>query len=289
MVLNPIMNLHVINTGNFKLDGGAMFGVVPKSLWNRVYPADENNMCNLGLRSLVVETDDRKILIDAGLGTKQDDKFLGFYYLNGSDSLEKSLHSAGLVREEITDVILTHLHFDHCGGAVEYDPVADSYKPSFPGAGYWISRDQWEWAMHPNPREKASYLKENIMPLSEHDRIRFIDKNTFLLPKVEIRLFYGHTAGMAIPIVHLNNGKTLVYTADLFPTAAHLPLSWVCGYDTQPLVSMKEREDFLAEAFEKKYTFFFEHDINTECCTLKQTNKGIRPDRLMTLKEFLQC
>jgi glyoxylase-like metal-dependent hydrolase (beta-lactamase superfamily II) len=281
------MNLHVIETGNFKLDGGAMFGVVPKSLWYRAYSADENNMCNLSLRCLAVETEDRKILIDTGLGTKQDDKFLGFYYLNGTDSLEKSLLSSGLAKEDITDVILTHLHFDHCGGAVEHDPISDAYKPAFSGAVYWISRDQWEWAMHPNPREKASYLKENIMPLLDHDCIRFIEENTFLLPQVEIRLFYGHTAGMAIPVLHLNNDKTLVFTADLFPTAAHIPLAWLCGYDTQPLVSMKEREDFLAEAYEKKYTLFFEHDINTECCTLKQTNKGIRPDKFMTLEEFL--
>jgi len=281
------MKLHVINTGNLKLDGGAMFGVVPKTLWQKAYPADENNMCNLSMRCLAVEAEGRKIIIDAGLGTKQDEKFLGFYYLNGSDSLERSLNAAGLDRNEITDVILTHLHFDHCGGAVDYDGAAGAYKPAFPRAVYWVSRDQWEWAMHPNPREKASYLKENIMPLMDHGCLRFIEDHSFLLPQVEIRLFYGHTAGMAIPIVHINSDKTLVYTADLFPTTAHIPVSWVCGYDTQPLVSMKEHADFLEEACEKKYTFFFEHDLQTECCTLKKTDKGIRPDKLMTLREFL--
>jgi glyoxylase-like metal-dependent hydrolase (beta-lactamase superfamily II) len=283
------MNLHVINTGNFKLDGGAMFGVVPKSLWQHAYPADENNMCNLSLRCLVVETEDRKIMIDAGLGTKQDERFLNFYYLNGSDSLEKSLQAEGLDRNEITDVILTHLHFDHCGGAVDYKPDTGTYKPAFPHAVYWVSKDQWEWALYPNPREKASFLKENFMPLSDHSCIRFIESNSFLSPQIEIRLFYGHTAGMAVPILHIGDNKTLVYTADLFPTAAHIPVSWVCGYDTQPLVSMKERAEFLSEACEKKYTFFFEHDIHTECLTLKRTEKGIRADKTLSLKEFLAC
>ncbi|MBN2762680.1 MAG: MBL fold metallo-hydrolase [Bacteroidales bacterium] len=281
------MNLHVIETGNFKLDGGAMFGVIPKILWQNVYPADENNLCNLSLRCLVIETEDKKILIDTGLGTKQDEKFFSYYSLNGEESLEKSLHSSGLTKEAITDVIITHLHFDHCGGAVTYDPVTGSYNPAFPNATYRVSRDQWEWAVNPNPREKASFLKENMIPLMNHERIRFIEKETFLFPRVEIRLFNGHTAGMAIPIIHLDSGKTLVYTADLFPTAAHIPVSWVCGYDTQPLVSMKEHADFLAEAFEKQYTLFFEHDINTECCTLKQTKKGIRADRFLSLREFL--
>jgi len=283
------MKLHVINTGNLKLDGGAMFGVVPKTLWQKAYPADENNMCNLSMRCLVVEAEGRKILIDAGLGTKQDEKFLGFYYPNGSDSLERSLKAAGLDRKEITDVILTHLHFDHCGGAVDSDAATGTYKPAFPQAVYWVSRDQWEWAMHPNPREKASYLKENIIPLSDYNCLRFIENNTFLLPQVEIRLFYGHTAGMAIPILHLSKDKALVYMADLFPTAAHIPVSWVCGYDTQPLVSMKERAEFLMEASEKNYTLFFEHDIRMECCTLKQTDKGIRADRNLSLQEFLAC
>ncbi|MBN1413604.1 MAG: MBL fold metallo-hydrolase [Bacteroidales bacterium] len=282
------MNLHVINTGNFKLDGGAMFGVIPKSLWESQYAADENNLCNFSMRCLVVETDGRKIIIDAGLGTKQDEKFLRYYYLNGDDSLESSMRSHGISNKEITDVILTHLHFDHCGGAVEYDRVTQSYQPAFPSAVYWISRDQWDWAINPNPREKASCLKENFMPLMEHGCIRFIEKNIFLFPQIEIKLFYGHTAGLAIPILHIGENKTLVYAADLFPTAAHFPVSWVCGYDTQPLVSIRERTEFLNEAYEKQYTFFFEHDIRTECCTLKQTEKGIRPDRFMTLAEFLR-
>jgi glyoxylase-like metal-dependent hydrolase (beta-lactamase superfamily II) len=281
-----VMKIHKIETGNFKLDGGAMFGVVPKTLWQKAYPADENNLCNLSLRCLLVETGNRKILIDAGIGTKQDEKFLGHYYLNGSDTLEHSLQLAGSGREEITDVVLSHLHFDHCGGAVEINRKTNSYKPAFPNAFYWVSKDQWEWAMQPNAREKASYLKENLMPLMENQCIRFIESNTFLYPHFEIRLFYGHTAGMAIPVIHTGTGKSLVYTADLFPTAAHIPVSWVCGYDTQPLVSMQERADFLQEAFEKNYTFFFEHDLYTECCTLKQTEKGIRVGNTFSLKEF---
>lgn len=265
-----------------------MFGVVPKSLWHKAYPADENNLCNFSMRCLVIETKGKKILIDAGLGTKQDERFLGFYYLNGNDSLEKSFHSTGLTREEITDVILTHLHFDHCGGAVEYDHASQSCKPAFPHAAYWVSKDQWAWALHPNPREKASYLKENFLPLKEHECIRFLESSGFLFPNVEVRLFYGHTAGMTIPILHLGKEKILVYSADLFPTAAHIPVSWVCGYDTQPLVSMKERAEFLNEACEKRYTLFFEHDIQTECCTLKQTEKGVRTDKFMSLQEFIE-
>jgi glyoxylase-like metal-dependent hydrolase (beta-lactamase superfamily II) len=281
------MNLYKIETGNFKLDGGAMFGVVPKTLWQKAYPADENNLCNLSMRCLLLEDDKRKILIDAGIGSKQDEKFFGHYFLNGDDSLDLSLKKVGTAFEEITDVILTHLHFDHCGGAVIYDKESDRLKPAFANASYWVSKDQWKWALSPNAREKASYLKENFFPLFENNQLKFIDQSSFLYPKIEIRLFYGHTAGMIIPLIHIAENKTLVYVADLFPTTSHIPIAWVCGYDTQPLVSMKEREDFLNEAFQKNYTFFFEHDIQTECCTLKQTEKGIRPDRLMLFKEFL--
>jgi len=184
-------------------------------------------------------------------------------------------------------VILTHLHFDHCGGAVIKDQQSEMLKPAFPEAKYWISRDQWEWAINPNAREKASYLRENFMPLFENNQIAFIEQSFFFSPEIEIRLFYGHTAGMIIPLIHFAKHKTLVYVSDLFPTTAHIPVAWVCGYDTQPLVSMKEREEFLNEAYEQKYTFFFEHDIQTECCTLKQTEKGIRADRFISLQEFI--
>lgn len=281
------MKIQKIETGNFKLDGGAMFGVVPKTLWQKAYPADENNLCNLSMRCLLIEDGKRKILINAGIGTKQDEKFFGHYFLNGLDSLESSLKKAGTTPESITDVVLTHLHFDHCGGAVVYDKESNRLKPAFPEATYWVSNDQWEWALNPNAREKASYLKENFMPLFENKQLKFIEQPDFLYPGIEIRLFYGHTAGMAIPVIHYKEGKKLVYVSDLFPTTAHIPIAWVCGYDTQPLVSMREREEFLNEAFQKNCTFFFEHDIQTECCTLKQTEKGIRPDRLMLLKEFL--
>ncbi len=280
------MNIRKIETGNFKLDGGALFGVVPKTLWQKAYPADANNLCNLSMRCLLVEDDTRKILINAGIGTKQDEKFLSHYYLNGADSLELSLKEEGIAPEAITDVVLTHLHFDHCGGAVINDTHSDTLKPAFPEATYWVSRDQWEWAVKPNAREKASFFKENYIPLIENNQLRFIEHSSFLFRAMEIRLFYGHTAGMAIPLIHTDDGHTLVYVSDLFPTTAHIPVAWVCGYDTQPLVSMKEREEFLHEAFQNNYTFFFEHDIYTECCTLKQTEKGIRPDRMMSLRDY---
>ncbi len=269
------MNLHVIPTGNFKLDGGAMFGVVPKSLWQKVYPADENNMCNLSLRLLLLEDENRKIIIDTGLGDKQDEKFFSYYYLNGDDSLDKSLDTAGIKKEEITDVILTHLHFDHCGGAVETDTKNNRLKTTFPEATYWCSYDQWEWAVKPNHREKASYLKENIMPIQESGQLRLFQDGFNLTSSIRIRLFSGHSNGLAVPFINYRN-RVVVFVADIIPTAAHIPLAWICGYDTQPLISLKEKETFLKEAVDNKYILFFEHDLYTSCCTLQQTQKGVR-------------
>jgi glyoxylase-like metal-dependent hydrolase (beta-lactamase superfamily II) len=269
------MKLISIETGNFKLDGGAMFGVVPKSLWQKVYPADENNMCNFSLRALYVEDEGRKILIDAGLGQKQDEKFFGYYYLNGSDSLEKSLHKEGIDKSVITDVILTHLHFDHCGGAVEYHKDGKTFRPAFPNATYWCSHDQWNWALMPNQREKPSYFDENILPIRDSGQLKLFEHDFDLTPNVRIRLYNGHSQGMAVPFIRYQD-RIVVYMADLIPTSSHVPLSWICGYDTQPLVSLKEKEQFLNEASKNNYILFFEHDLHTVCCTLQQTRKGIR-------------
>ncbi len=279
------MKLYKIDCGNFKLDGGAMFGVVPKSLWNKVYPADENNMCNLSTRCLLVESTDRKVLIDTGLGTKQSDKFFSYYYRNGSFSLDASLTANGFNREDITDVILTHLHFDHSGGAVS---LADEgkYEPTFPNATYWVSGTQWHWAMEPNLREKASFLPENFEALEKSGKLRFVDQETFFSKNIQLRFFDGHTAGLMIPFIDCEH-HTLVYVGDLIPIAANIPASWVCGFDTRPLISVQEKEAFLHEALKNNYVLFFEHDIYNECCTLKSTEKGIRMDKSMSLEEFL--
>ncbi|MBN1598167.1 MAG: MBL fold metallo-hydrolase [Bacteroidales bacterium] len=277
------MKLYKIETGNFKLDGGAMFGVVPKSLWNKVYPADENNMCNLAMRCLLIETNHKLILIDTGIGNKQDDKFFQYYYLNGNDSLLESLQSLNFSPEDITDVILTHLHFDHCGGAVSKNGAG--YILTFPNATHWISGPQWRWAMEPNQREKASYLYENIQPIDQSGKLRFIDTEIAFTKDIQLRFFNGHTEGLIVPFIASKN-YTLVYVSDLLPTKAHIPVSWICGYDTRPLISMQERMDFLQSAYKNNYVLFFEHDIFTECCTLQETEKGIRVDKTFTLNEL---
>jgi glyoxylase-like metal-dependent hydrolase (beta-lactamase superfamily II) len=279
------MKLFKLETGNFKLDGGAMFGVVPKVLWNKVYPSDANNLCNLSLRCLLIQTEEKLILIDAGIGNKQSEKFFSYYYLNGADSLDKSLHAAGFLPTDVTDVILTHLHFDHCGGAVIKDS-RDNYLLKFPNALHWVSKAQWNWALNPNFREKASYFKENIEPIHKSGNLRIIEKEGNFTDEISIRLFHGHSEGLIIPLIKYRH-NTIVYTSDLIPTVSHLPSSWICGFDTQPLLTMKEREDFIAEAEEKKYILFFEHDIYTECCTLKKSEKGIRMDKKFTFEEFL--
>jgi glyoxylase-like metal-dependent hydrolase (beta-lactamase superfamily II) len=279
------MNLYKLETGKFRLDGGAMFGVVPKTLWNQAYPADENNLCNLSMRCLLIETNDKKILIDAGIGNKLDEKFLSHYYLNGDFSMEKSLDANGFTFDDITDVVLTHLHFDHCGGAVSKDNQNNLFL-TFPNAKYWVSLAQYKWAMNPNQREKASYFRDNIQPIVEKKQMHFIGEETMLYPGIQLRLFNGHTDGLMIPFIKYKN-KTLVFTADLLPTAAHIPASWVCGYDTRPLISMDERNSFLSEVVQNNYVLFFEHDIYRECCTLKESEKGIRMDRSFTLSEFL--
>tara|TARA_B100001057_G_C22826368_1_gene941591 strand:- start:245 stop:1102 length:858 start_codon:yes stop_codon:yes gene_type:complete len=275
------MKLHVLNTGYFKLDGGAMFGVVPKSLWSRTNPPDQNNMCSWALRSLLIEDGKRLILIDTGMGEKQSDKFFSYYYPYGEDSLDKNLKKLGYSRNDITDVFLTHLHFDHCGGAVEWNKERNGYRPAFKNARYWSTRKHWEWAINPNEREKASFLKENILPIQESGQLHFIQQNEDyaknVFPNFDVLFVDGHTESMMIPHIQYK-GKTLVFMADLLPSVGHIPLPYVMGYDVRPLITMKEKGMFLEKAQKEDYILFLEHDSINECCTLKETEKGIRLD-----------
>ena len=284
------MKLYSVNTGYFKLDGGAMFGVVPKSIWNKINPADENNMCSWALRCLLIEDGNRLILVDNGMGDKQDAKFFSYYYLHGDDTLDKSLAKHGVHRDDITDVFLTHLHFDHCGGSIIRD--GDKLVPGFKNATYWSNEAHWEWALNPNDREKASFLKENIIPIKESGQLKFIPE----IPEVKANLvgsFYGnlnilfvngHTAAMMIPKIKYKD-KTIVYMADLLPSQGHIPIPYIMAYDIYPLKSMNEKKTFLREALQNDYILFFEHDPQYECCTLHQTERGIRPKNFFKLDE----
>ncbi len=281
------MKVHSIHISNFKLDGGAMFGVVPKVLWHKQYPADENNLCNWALRCILVDTGDRRILVDNGCGDKQDDKFFSHLYLNGGYGLDGALDRHGYTPGDITDIVLTHLHFDHCGGGVKFNHEKTGFELTFPNAKYWVSRQQWAWAMNPNRREAASYLKENMLPMEESGQLFFIDENRELYPGFSVRLFNGHTEGQIIPFIRYNN-KTIVFTADLIPSTVHIPVPWIMGYDTIPLMVMEEKESFMKEAFENCYILFFEHDVFHECCNLKDTPKGIRVKDTFTLEEYFK-
>jgi glyoxylase-like metal-dependent hydrolase (beta-lactamase superfamily II) len=269
------MKLYPVNAGFFKLDGGAMFGVVPKSIWNKTNPADENNMCNWAMRCLLVVDGDRLILIDNGMGDKQDPKFFSHYYLNGNDTLEKSLKANGFGFDDITDVFLSHLHFDHCGGGIKWNPDHTQYETVFKNATYWSNERHWKWATQPNNRERASFLKENILPMQESGRLKMIAEGEDLLPGFKIVFANGHTDGMMLPHLHYK-GRTLVFVADLLPSVGHIPLPYVMGYDTRPLITLQEKEKFLKEAADKEYVLFLEHDPLNECCTVMQTEKGIR-------------
>ncbi len=282
------MQLHSIHTGLFKLDGGAMFGVVPKSIWQRTNPADENNMCTWAMRSLLIEDGDKLILIDNGMGDKQDEKFFGYYYRHGGFSLENSLKKAGFSMEDITDVFLTHLHFDHCGGGVVWkDREKKIAETAFPNATYWSNTDHWQWAIHPNAREKASFLKENLLPMEESGQLKLIDSmDSSPFSQFDILYVDGHTDKMMIPHIRYKD-QTIVFAADLIPSVGHLPLPYVMGYDTRPLLTLDEKASFLHEATEQKMVLFFEHDAVNECCTLKMTEKGPRLDRAFELSEIL--
>ncbi len=283
------MTIHSINTGNFKLDGGAMFGVVPKSIWNKTNPADTNNMCDWAMRSLLIEQDNQLILIDTGIGNKQEDKFFSHFYLSETDLFEQKLNQLGYTKADITDVFLTHLHFDHCGGAIQWNKNKTGFEPAFTNATYWSNEQHWQWAVEPNPREKASFLKENILPIQESGQLKFIPRSGSITKNIfkhiDAIFVDGHTESMMLPKITYQ-GKTLVFMADLLPSVGHLPLPYIMGYDTRPLITMSEKSLFLDEAVENNYILFFEHDSVNECCSLKQTDRGVRLDQTFTIKDI---
>ncbi|MCX8019738.1 MAG: MBL fold metallo-hydrolase [Chitinophagaceae bacterium] len=286
------MKLYSVSAGYFKLDGGAMFGVVPKSIWNKINPADENNMCSWAMRCLLVEDGNRLILIDNGIGDKQDEKFFSYYYLHGDDSLEGSLNKLGFSMADISDVILTHLHFDHCGGSIVRR--GNQLLPAFPNATYWSNRFHWQWAVQPNEREKASFLKENILPLQESGQLRFVEADETVVDSggvvpfsetISIRFVNGHTRAMMLPQITYKN-HTVVFMADLLPSAGHIPIPYIMAYDMFPLTTLQEKKQFLQQALNENFILFFEHDPQHECCTLQQTEKGIRPSAFFPLSEL---
>jgi glyoxylase-like metal-dependent hydrolase (beta-lactamase superfamily II) len=282
------MKLHVINCGDFKLDGGAMFGVVPKTLWSKTNPADELNYCNWSTRCLLIEDGNRLILIDNGMGNKQDEKYFSHFYLHGSYSLESSLKQAGFCTDDVTDMILSHLHFDHCGGSIQFNSDRTKYETTFKNASYWSHPEHWEWATKPNAREKASFLKENILPIQESGQLKWMEgtaditkkgneylNNNLLGDSISIMLTRGHTDAMTIPHIKYK-GKTVVFMADLIPSVGHIPLPYIASYDTRPLLTLSEKEKFLNTAADEEFILFFEHDSVNECCTVQQTERGIR-------------
>jgi glyoxylase-like metal-dependent hydrolase (beta-lactamase superfamily II) len=278
------MQVYSVDTGYFKLDGGAMFGVVPKVIWNKLNPADENNLCTWAMRCMLIVDGERKILIDTGMGSKQSEKFFSYYYPHGEGELIKSIQQFGFQPEEITDVILTHLHFDHCGGAVKLEN--DKLVPTFPNAYYWSTPKHWEWAMNPNSREKASFLKENFVPLQEHNRLKFIEENekgiTTFSTNIDILFTHGHTQSMMLPLIKYK-GRIICYMADLIPSSSHIPLPYVMGYDMFPMTTLIEKEQFLKKACQENYILFFEHDPIGECCTIEMTERGFKRKESFTL------
>lgn len=283
------MKIHPLNTGFFKLDGGAMFGVVPKSIWQRTNPADANNMCTWAMRSMLIEDGNRLMLIDCGIGNKQDEKFFGYYYLHGDDSLDKNLAKLDYHRSDITDVFLTHLHFDHCGGAIQWNKDRSGFEPAFPNAVYWSNQKHWEWATKPNAREKASFLKENILPIQESGQLKFIDRidqiTKDVFPGIDVFFADGHTESQMIPLIRYQC-KIIAFMADLLPSVGHIPLAYVMGYDTRPLLTMDEKKTFLEMASQQEFILFLEHDSANECATLQMTEKGPRLGETMTFSSL---
>ena len=278
------MKLHTIHTGNFKLDGGAMFGVVPKQIWNKINPADENNLCTWAMRCLLIEDNNRLILIDTGIGNKQNEKFFGHYHLHGNHSLDASLSAKGFSKDDITDVFLTHLHFDHCGGSILRE--GERFIPAFKNATFWSNQRHWKWATEPNDREKASFLKENILPIQQSGQLKFVEESAQDFPnQMAIRYVFGHTEAMMLPQINYKD-KTILYMADLLPSAGHIPLPYVMAYDMFPLTTLTEKKNFLTEAIQNNYILYFEHDPEIECCTLIETEKGIRMGDSFRLDEI---
>lgn len=270
------MKLYTVNAGYFKLDGGAMFGVVPKSIWQKTNPADELNLCTWAMRCLLIQDGDRLILIDNGIGEKQDQNFLKHYYLHGNDTLNSSLTKHGFSKNDITDVFLTHLHFDHCGGSIER--LSDgSLVPAFKNATYWSNKVHWDWAVNPNEREKASFLKDNILPIQESGKLKFVETEdgVAFTENIKIRYAFGHTEAMMLPQISFK-GRTILYMADLLPSIGHIPLPYVMAYDMFPMKTLDEKKRFLREAVQNEYVLYLEHDPINECCTLQNTEKGIR-------------
>ncbi len=285
------MKIHPIPTGNFKLDGGTMFGVVPKSIWQHTNPADENNMCSWSMRSMLIEKGDRLILIDTGIGDKQSEKFFSFYHLHGENSLDNSLKRNGVHCDDITDVFLTHLHFDHCGGAIQWNKKHTAYEPTFKNARFWNNERHWRWAIQPNVREKASFLKENILPIEESGQLEFIavqnnkDGHYDTPLPFDIQLVSGHTDAQMCPIIDYK-GEKLVFMADLLPSVGHIPLPYIMGYDTRPLITFREKEKFMNEIADNGYYLFLEHDPVNELCTVKHTEKGVRLNQTFSFDEI---
>lgn len=279
------MKLYSINAGHFKLDGGAMFGVVPKSIWNKLNPADANNMCSWATRCLLIEDGKRLILVDNGMGNKQDEKFFSYYYLHGEDTLQGSLKKHGFGMEDITDVFLTHLHFDHCGGSIKYNSDRTKLEPAFKNATYYSNEKHWQWAVNPNSREKASFLKENILPIQESGQLKFLKTGDTFMDGISIIEVNGHTEAMMLPLVKYKN-QTIAYMADLIPSVGHLPIPYVMGYDVRPLETLKEKDSLLKKALDENWLLMFEHDPLVECVSLERTEKGIRAKELIKLQDL---
>nr|WP_315156268.1 MBL fold metallo-hydrolase [uncultured Flavobacterium sp.] len=285
------MKLYAIETGNFKLDGGAMFGVVPKTIWNKTNPADANNLIDIAARCLLIEDANRLILIDTGMGNKQSEKFFGYYSLWGSHSLDASLAKHGFHRDDITDVFMTHLHFDHCGGSIQWNKDKTGYEPAFKNAKFWTNENHWQWATQPNAREKASFLSENILPMQESGQLHFIQRpegDFGASTEMGFDIFYadGHTEKQMLPHISYN-GKTIVFCADLLATAGHIPLPYVMGYDTRPLLTMPEKNKVLTAAADHNHFLFLEHDAHNEIITVQHTEKGVRLKEVFTCEEVL--